>query len=204
MNLAIYEHEFVSVAGPSGSSKSTLLSILGLLDGPTRGPSYLKGRAVEGLKAAERARLRNREIGFIFQAFNLIGDLTVYEKRGAAPDLPWHAAQGAESPRSGGAGAGRRVPRVRHYPMQLSGGEQQRVAVARAIVGRPSLPLADEPTGNLDSRTGEAVVALLRELPRAGSIICMVTHDPRYADYASRTVRLFEGRIVDDGMGTAM
>ncbi|HXG32454.1 MAG TPA: ABC transporter ATP-binding protein [Bryobacteraceae bacterium] len=198
VDLVIHEGEFVSVAGPSGSGKSTLLAILGLLDTPTRGRYYLRGKNVAGLKPSERARLRNREIGFIFQAFNLIGDLSVYEN----VELPLiYRGMSRNQRKQNVLKALERVGmmhRLRHYPMQLSGGEQQRVAVARAIAGEPSILLADEPTGNLDSRNGQVVMELLQELHRSGSTICMVTHDPRYASYARRTVHLFDGRIVEE------
>ena len=198
IHMDIHQGEYVSISGPSGCGKSTLLSILGLLDTPSDGEYMLKGRPVAGISLAERARIRNREIGFIFQAFNLIGDLTVYEN----VELPLTYR---------GMPSGERKQRVqkalervgmdhrrKHYPSQLSGGQQQRVAVARAVVGDPAILLADEPTGNLDSTNGEAVMGLLKELHDAGSTICMVTHDDRYASYASRTVNLFDGRIVDE------
>ncbi|MBY6204473.1 ABC transporter ATP-binding protein [Halomonas denitrificans] len=199
IHLDVREGEYVSISGPSGCGKSTLLSILGLLDTATNGEYTLNGTPVQSLSAADRARVRNREIGFIFQAFNLIGDLTVYEN----VELPL-------TYRDGIAKAERRervvealervgmAHRLQHYPAQLSGGQQQRVAVARALVGKPAILLADEPTGNLDSRNGEAVMALLDELHRAGSTICMVTHDPRYAEFAQRKIHLFDGRVVDE------
>ena len=198
VHLEINRGEYVSIEGPSGCGKSTLLAILGLLDSPTEGAYRVNGAPVEGLDHADRARRRNREIGFIFQSFNLIGDLTVFEN----VELPLTYR---------GTTAGERVKRVRealekvgmshrarHLPSQLSGGQQQRVAVARALVGQPSILLADEPTGNLDSKNGEAVMELLRELHREGSTICMVTHDPRFARHADRSVRLFDGRIVEE------
>ena len=191
--------EYVSVSGPSGCGKSTLLSILGLLDAPSGGRYWLNGTAVEDLDQRQRAHIRNREIGFVFQSFNLIGDLTVYEN----VELPLTYRKDMES-----AERKKRVleslarvhmaNRQRHYPAQLSGGQQQRVAVARALVGNPSILLADEPTGNLDSTNGEAVMELLSTLHKDGATICMVTHDPRYADYADRRLHLFDGRIVDD------
>jgi len=197
INLEMRRGEFVSIAGPSGCGKSTLLSILGLLDSPSDGRYILNDRAVENLTASERARIRNREIGFIFQAFNLIGDLNVYEN----VELPLTYRGMPSSERK------KRVQdalekvgmshRMKHYPAQLSGGQQQRVAVARALAGDPSILLADEPTGNLDSKNGEAVMDLLVELHRQGATICMVTHDPRYTAYADRTVHLFDGLIVD-------
>ena len=198
VHLTIERGEYVAIAGPSGCGKSTLLSILGLLDSPTSGTYVLNGRPVQDLNAAERARIRNREIGFVFQSFNLIGDLSVYEN----VELPltyrgMPAADRAERVKSAleRVGMGHRA---QHLPGQLSGGQQQRVAVARALVGQPSILLADEPTGNLDSRNGEAVMELLRELHRAGSTICMVTHDPRFTLYAERAVHLFDGRVVDE------
>ncbi len=198
IHLAIEVGEYVAIEGPSGCGKSTLLSILGLLDTPTEGRYWLNGRAVESLSVAERARTRNREIGFIFQSFNLIGDLSVYEN--VELPLTYMGMGGAERRRRveqalERVGMGHRA---RHLPGQLSGGQQQRVAVARAVVTQPSILLADEPTGNLDSHNGELVMQLLRELHRDGATICMVTHDPRYAAHASRTVHLFDGRVVQE------
>ena len=189
----------MSIAGPSGCGKSTLLSILGLLDSPTRRRLHARRHArSQDLDLAERARIRNREIGFIFQSFNLIGDLTVYEN----VELPliYRGMRAAERRERGREGArARRHGAPREAPAgQLSGGQQQRVAVARALVGEPQILLADEPTGNLDSRNGEAVMDLLRELHRAGATICMVTHDPRFTRHAERTVHLFDGRIVEE------
>ena len=198
VHLEIHDGEFVEVVGPSGCGKSTLLSLMGLLDTPTDGEYLLDGEPVANLSASERARVRNQHIGFIFQAFNLIGDLTVYEN----VELPLTYR---------GMSAGERKERVHralervgmshrmdHYPSQLSGGQQQRVAAARAVVGDPLILLADEPTGNLDSTNGEAVMNLLRELHDEGSTILMVTHDPRYSKYAQRTIRLFDGRVMDE------
>jgi putative ABC transport system ATP-binding protein len=199
VHLEIRKGEYVSVAGPSGCGKSTLLSIMGLLDSPSAGGYTLNSRPVASLKAAERARIRNREIGFIFQSFNLIGDLTVYEN--VELPLTYRGGFGRAERRQRVLQALERVGmghRVKHYPSQLSGGQQQRVAVARALVGEPSILLADEPTGNLDSQNGEAVMGLLRELHQGGATICMVTHDPRFARHADRTVHLFDGRIVDE------
>jgi putative ABC transport system ATP-binding protein len=198
IHLEVRRGEFLAVAGPSGCGKSTLLSIVGLLDTPTEGGYWLKGEPVAGLSIAQRARIRNREIGFVFQAFNLIGDLSVYEN----VELPltyrrMPAAERRKRVREVLEQIGM-AHRMNHYPMQLSGGQQQRVAVARALVGRPSTLLADEPTGNLDSKSGEAVMDLLRDLHRQGATICMVTHDPRYARFADRAVHLFDGRIVEE------
>ncbi|MBI5283349.1 MAG: ABC transporter ATP-binding protein [Candidatus Solibacter usitatus] len=202
IHLDIRKGEYVTIAGPSGCGKSTLLAILGLLDSPSSGAYTLNGQAVQNLKLGDRARIRNREIGFIFQAFNLIGDLTVYEN----VELPLtYRGMGSAERRKRVHEALERVGmshRVKHYPSQLSGGQQQRVAVARALVGSPSILLADEPTGNLDSANGESVMELLSELHRSGATICMVTHDPRYALLAQRTIRLFDGRIVEESVGT--
>jgi putative ABC transport system ATP-binding protein len=202
IHLTIDRGEYVAIAGPSGCGKSTLLSILGLLDSPSEGSYQLNGRSVAGLGFGERARIRNREIGFIFQSFNLIGDLTVYEN--VELPLTYRGMRAAER-RERVTSALERVGmghRAKHLPSQLSGGQQQRVAVARALVGEPSILLADEPTGNLDSRNGDAVMSLLRELHRAGSTICMVTHDPRFARHADRSVHLFDGRVVEESSET--
>jgi putative ABC transport system ATP-binding protein len=200
VHLDLKKGEYVSISGPSGCGKSTLLAILGLLDSPSDGSYVLNGKPVQGLKLSERARIRNREIGFIFQAFNLIGDLTVYEN--VELPLTYRGMGGAERKKRVHEALERvgMSHRVKHYPSQLSGGQQQRVAVARALVGEPSILLADEPTGNLDSANGEAVMDLLRELHRQGSTICMVTHDPRYARYAERSIHLFDGRIVEENV----
>ncbi len=203
VHLEIGAGEYVSISGPSGCGKTTLLSILGLLDTPTEGSYKLDGEPVTNLTAAERARVRNREIGFIFQAFNLIGDLTVYEN--VELPLTYRGMGGAER-RERVKEALERVGmghRMKHYPSQLSGGQQQRVAVARAIAGRPLMLLADEPTGNLDSKNGEAVMELLTELHREGATIVMVTHDPRYARFADRDIHLFDGQVVGDERGAA-
>jgi putative ABC transport system ATP-binding protein len=198
IHLEILRGEYVAISGPSGCGKSTLLSILGLLDSPTDGSYVLNGRAVQGLNLSERARIRNREIGFIFQSFNLIGDLTVYEN----VELPLtYRGMKATERKERTTQALERVGmahRAKHLPSQLSGGQQQRVAVARALVGSPSILLADEPTGNLDSKNGEAVMELLRELHRAGSTICMVTHDTRFARHADRTINIFDGQVVEE------
>ena len=198
IHLEIERGEYVSIAGPSGCGKSTLLSIFGLLDTPTGGEYWLNGKPVANLTMRERARTRNREIGFIFQNFNLIGDLTVFDN--VELPLTYRGMPSAER-RKRVQDALERVGmahRAKHYPSQLSGGQQQRVAVARAVAGEPSILLADEPTGNLDSKNGEAVMDLLRELHRAGATLCMVTHDPRYARHADRTIHMFDGQIVDE------
>jgi putative ABC transport system ATP-binding protein len=198
IHLEIKKGEYFSISGPSGCGKSTLLSILGLLDSPTDGAYQLNGKPVQDLSMSERARVRNREIGFIFQAFNLIGDLTVYEN--VELPLTYRGMPSAERKKRVQESLDKvgMAHRMKHYPSQLSGGQQQRVAVARALCGQPAILLADEPTGNLDSRNGEAVMDLLRELHREGATICMVTHDPRYARYADRTIHLFDGRVVDE------
>jgi putative ABC transport system ATP-binding protein len=198
VHLEIDKGEYIAIAGPSGCGKSTLLSIMGLLDTPSAGRYLLNGRPAESLDVAERARIRNREIGFVFQSFNLIGDLTVYEN--VELPLSYRGIGRAESRRRVTQALEKVAMshRAGHYPAQLSGGQQQRVAVARALVGEPSILLADEPTGNLDSRNGEAVMEMLGELHRDGATICMVTHDPRFARHAPRTVQLFDGRVVDD------
>ncbi len=200
VHLEIRKGEYLAIAGPSGCGKTTLLSILGLLDSPTEGTYLLGGEHVADLTASQRAKIRNRQIGFIFQAFNLIGDLTVAEN----VELPLTYRGMPSSER------GKRVQealekvgmshRMKHYPSQLSGGQQQRVAVARAVVGDPLILLADEPTGNLDSKNGEQVMELLRDLHRAGATLCMVTHDPRYARHADRSIHLFDGRIVEENV----
>ena len=200
VHLEVRQGEYLAIAGPSGCGKTTLLSILGLLDSPTEGTYVLGGEHVANLTASQRAKIRNRQIGFVFQAFNLIGDLTVAEN----VELPLTYRGMASSER------GKRVQdalekvgmshRMKHYPSQLSGGQQQRVAVARAVVGDPLILLADEPTGNLDSKNGESVMELLRDLHRAGATLCMVTHDPRYARHADRTIHLFDGRIVEESV----
>jgi putative ABC transport system ATP-binding protein len=201
VHLDVLKGEYVAISGPSGCGKTTLLSILGLLDTPSDGQYVLDGRPVANLSAADRARVRNRQIGFIFQAFNLIGDLTVYENvelpltyRGmSTADRKQRVQQALEK-----VGMSHRM---KHYPAQLSGGQQQRVAVARAVAGDPAILLADEPTGNLDSSNGESVMELLQELHKGGATICMVTHDPRYARHADRTIELFDGRVLEEHAG---
>jgi putative ABC transport system ATP-binding protein len=203
INLQIDKGEYVAIAGPSGCGKSTLLSILGLLDSATSGEYWLNGQSAVELNARDRARVRNREIGFIFQSFNLIGDLTVFEN--VELPLTYRGMATAER-RNRVTGALDRVGmthRAKHLPSQLSGGQQQRVAVARAVAGEPAMLLADEPTGNLDSKSGEQVMELLHELHRAGATICMVTHDPRYARHAQRTIHLFDGRVVEQPVEVA-
>jgi putative ABC transport system ATP-binding protein len=198
IHLEISRGEYLSIAGPSGCGKTTLLSILGLLDSPTGGEYWINGKEVAKLSATDRARIRNREVGFIFQAFNLIGDLDVFEN--VELPLTYRGMPSAER-RQRVQEALERVGmahRMKHYPAQLSGGQQQRVAVARAVVGRPSILLADEPTGNLDSKNAEAVMGLMDELHEEGATICMVTHDPRWARHARRTVHLFDGRVVEE------
>jgi putative ABC transport system ATP-binding protein len=203
VNLEIAKGDYVSIGGPSGCGKSTLLSILGLLDSATKGEYWLNGQAVAELPDRDRARVRNREIGFIFQSFNLIGDLTVFEN----VELPLtYRGMSAAERRDRASDALVRVGmahRSKHLPGQLSGGQQQRVAVARAVAGEPAMLLADEPTGNLDSKSGESVMELLHELHGAGATICMVTHDPRYARHAGRNIHLFDGRVVDDAVEMA-
>ena len=198
VHLEIREGEYVAVSGPSGCGKTTLLSILGLLDTPTQGSYLLEDHPVAHLTPAQRARIRNRRIGFIFQAFNLISDLTVYEN--VELPLTYRGVSSADRKRRVEEALARvgMSHRAKHYPAQLSGGQQQRVAVARAVAGDPAILLADEPTGNLDSTNGEAVMDLLHDLHVQGATICMVTHDPRYAMHADRTVRLFDGRVVEE------
>jgi len=204
IHLEIKHGEYLAIAGPSGCGKTTLLSILGLLDSPSDGSYLLDDQPVAKLSAAERARVRNRQIGFIFQAFNLIGDLTVYEN----VELPLtYRGMPSDERRKRVQAALERVGmshRMKHFPAQLSGGQQQRVAVARAVAGDPAILLADEPTGNLDSTNGEAVMELLRELHHGGATICMVTHDPRYARHADRSVHLFDGKVVEERQLTAV
>jgi putative ABC transport system ATP-binding protein len=198
IQLEIKQGEYVAIAGPSGCGKSTLLSLIGLLDSPTNGEYSIKGESVARLTVADRCRIRNREIGFIFQAFNLIGDLSVYQN--VELPLTFRDMDSADRKKRVQEALERveMAHRMKHYPAQLSGGQQQRVAVARALVGAPAILLADEPTGNLDSKNGEAVMGLLRELHGGGATICMVTHDERYANHAVRTVHLFDGRIVQE------
>src|SRR5271169_5658733 len=204
IDLVIKKGEYVAIAGPSGCGKSSLLAILGLLDSPTEGNYTLNGQAVASLSLSERSRIRNREIGFIFQAFNLIGDLTVYEN--VELPLTYRGMASAERKEKGQSALQRveMAHRAKHYPAQLSGGQQQRVAVARALVGDPMILLADEPTGNLDSKNGDSVMDLLRDIHASGATICMVTHDPRYANHAERTVHLFDGKIVNETQSASM
>src|ERR1700683_1492483 len=202
VHLEINNGEFVSIEGPSGCGKSTLLSILGLLDSPSEGNYWIHADAVANLSSSDRTRIRNREIGFIFQAFNLIGDLAVFEN--VELPLTYRSMMASERKKRVQEVLERvgMAHRAKHYPAQLSGGQPRGVAVARALVGSPSILLADEPTGNLDSKNSEAVVDLLRQLHREGATICMVTHDPRYASVADRTIHLFDGRIVEETLGT--
>ena len=200
VHMKIDKGEYVAISGPSGCGKSTLLSIIGLLDTPTGGSYMLNGHAVENLNFSQRSRIRNQEIGFIFQSFNLIGDLTVYEN--VELPLTYRSGMSASERKRRVQESLERVSmahRVKHYPSQLSGGQQQRVAVARALAGSPSILLADEPTGNLDSRNAEAVMELLQNLHREGATICMVTHDPRFARHADRQIHLFDGKVVAEG-----
>jgi putative ABC transport system ATP-binding protein len=195
VSLDIQRGEYVSVSGPSGCGKTTLLSILGLLETPTSGRYWLNGRPTDRLTAAERARVRNLEVGLVFQSFNLLGDLTVFENveypltvRGVPP-AERKARVDAALDRVGLAA------RARQRPGALSGGHQQLVAVARAITGRPAILLADEPTGNLDSRSGEALMKMFGELHAAGATLCVVTHDPRWLEQVQRQLSLFDGRL---------
>src|ERR1700687_5195098 len=198
--LSVAKGEYVAMSGPSGCGKSTLLSIIGLLDTPTGGRYTLNSKEVANLNFADRSRIRNQEIGFIFQSFNLIGDLTVAEN--VELPLTYRSGMASSDRKSRVQESLERVGmahRMRHYPSQLSGGQQQRVAVARALAGSPSILLADEPTGNLDSKNGEAVMKLLQELHQEGATICMVTHDPRFAAHAERQIHLFDGKVVAEG-----
>jgi len=204
IHLEVKQGEYLAISGPSGCGKTTLLSILGLLDSPTEGEYLLDEHPVANLTAAERARIRNRQIGFIFQAFNLIGDLTVYEN--VELPLTYRGLSTVERKKRVHDALEKvgMSHRVKHYPSQLSGGQQQRVAVARAVAGDPLILLADEPTGNLDSSNGESVMELLRDLHRSGATICMVTHDNRYERHAQRTVHLFDGRVVEERMAVVV
>jgi putative ABC transport system ATP-binding protein len=203
VHLEIRKGEYVSIEGPSGSGKTTLLSILGLLDAPTQGTYMLGGESVADLSSQKRALLRNQRIGFIFQSFNLIGDLTVFEN--VELPLTYRSMPPAERRRRVEAALARvgMEHRAKHMPSQLSGGQQQRVAVARAVAGDPLILLADEPTGNLDSKNGDAVMALLRELHAGGATICMVTHNPEYGAHATRKIHLFDGRVIDETRSAA-
>ena len=197
VSVDIRRGEYVAVSGPSGCGKSTFLSIIGLLDTPTSGSYWLNGRPTSRLTAAERSRVRNLDVGLVFQSFNLIGDMTVYENveyplsiRGI-PAAERKARVDAALERVG------LTARAKHHPGNLSGGQQQLVAVARAITGRPAVLLADEPTGNLDSKAGESLRQMFGELHAAGATVCVVTHDPRWTEHAQRHIHLFDGRIAD-------
>jgi putative ABC transport system ATP-binding protein len=199
VHLTIAQGEYVSISGPSGCGKSTLLSVMGLLNSSTGGKYFLNGAEVTGLSAAEQARVRNQEIGFIFQAFNLIADMTAFEN--VELPLTYRTDLTKKQRRELVLTALEQVQmtaRANHFPAQLSGGQQQRVAIARALVGRPNVLLADEPTGNLDSKNAQLIMELLDVLHGQGSTIVMVTHDPRFAERAGRQVSLFDGRIVED------
>lgn len=199
ISLNIHEGEYVSISGSSGCGKSTLLAILGLLDEATSGEYQLNGHQVLSLNNNERAQIRNKEVGFIFQSFNLISDLTVAEN--VALPLTYRKDLSKKDIKQAVKASLAKVNlanRSNHYPSQLSGGQQQRVAVARAIAGEPAIILADEPTGNLDSKNAESVMALLDELHQGGATICMVTHDPRSAQRAERQIDIFDGKIVSD------
>src|SRR2546422_9423958 len=204
IHFEIKNGEYVSIAGPSGCGKSTLLSILGLLDSPSEGSYSLDGKPVENLKRSERARIRNRGIGFIFQSFNLIGDLSVYEN--VELPLTYRGMKAAERRQRVNESLEKvgMAHRAKHLPSQLSGGQQQRVAVARAVAGNPLILLADEPTGNLDSKSSETVMDLLRDLHKGGATICMVTHDPRYSRHADRTIHLVDGRVQEEQKAEAV
>jgi putative ABC transport system ATP-binding protein len=202
VNLEVETGDYVAIMGPSGCGKSTLLNILGMIDNPTKGEYYFLEKEVSNLSERQRANLRKGNIGFVFQSFNLIDELTVYENI----ELPLLYLGLSISDRK------KRVnevldqmqlmPRKNHFPQQLSGGQQQRVAVARAVIAKPTLILADEPTGNLDSANGEEVMALLGELHKAGTTIVMVTHSPTYAEYGHRIINLFDGKIVSENLNS--
>jgi putative ABC transport system ATP-binding protein len=199
IHLAIGQGEYVSISGPSGCGKSTLLSVMGLLSSATEGKYFLNGAETTGMNQVDQARVRNREVGFIFQAFNLIGDMSVFEN--VELPLTYRDDLNKKQRRELVATALEQVnvtERQKHFPSQLSGGQQQRVAIARALVGRPKVLLADEPTGNLDSRNAQLVMDLLAALHEQGSSIVMVTHDPRWAEQADRQIALFDGKIVED------
>jgi len=203
IHVEIQAGDYLSIAGPSGCGKSTLLSIMGLLDAPSEGSYWLDGREVANLNPNERARIRNREIGFIFQAFNLIGDLNIYAN--VELPLPYRGRKAAERKQRVQEALERvgMSPRMQHYPSQLSGGQQQRAAVARALAGKPLILLADDPTRTLDSKTAELVMQLLHELHCEGTSICVVTHDPRYTAGSGRVIHLFDGRIVEESGAAA-
>ena len=199
INMSIYEGDYISISGPSGCGKSTLLSILGLLDTPTDGSYLIKNEQVANLSTDGRAEIRNLHIGFIFQAFNLIDEISVYDNV-ALPLKYREAKMSAKEVHQQVMASLEKVEmqhRCSHKPNQLSGGQQQRIAIARALVGKPNILLVDEPTGNLDSKNGDLVMALLDNLNKEGTTICMVTHDPRYADHAKIKLNLLDGVILD-------
>lgn len=199
-DLTIHQGEFVSISGPSGCGKSSLLAILGLLDTATSGSYHIEGNDVSRLNIDERATVRNERIGFVFQSFNLIDELSVYEN--VALPLRYREPEPSESEIDIAVGEALAkvdmIHRQSHKPNQLSGGQQQRIAIARALVGNPAILLVDEPTGNLDSKNGDAVMNLLKMLNKQGSTICMVTHDARYASIASKHMHLLDGEIITE------
>ena len=202
IELEIFNQDYVSISGPSGCGKSSLLSILGLLDSPTSGQYFIEGQDVSDLQINERAEIRNQKIGFVFQAFNLIDQLSVFDN--IALPLRYREPAVSESEIKQMVMASldkvKMSHRTAHKPNQLSGGQQQRIAIARGLVGNPTILLVDEPTGNLDSQNGDAVMEMLQQLNDDGATICMVTHDPRYADMAKRQLHLLDGRMAEELM----